>query len=256
MSIPVKSIKLINLTTESLFILIFLIVLSCTIAQAKVKDTAKSTEAMTETPLSASIIHFENDRLTVKVQNISLKELLNEIARQSGIILTLYSSPEERITIQFHDLPLDEGLRQILSNQRVIMKYAEQKPEETKSPIPRLGRLWVLSRGEEGSPVKTIPDGEKAGASRHNALDNQGLQAAMYSEDPEERQEALARLFVAMEDENEELPKEDIAVFLENISDDEITQAWTNMLQEEEALPMEELEELEETSGEDGGEDV
>lgn len=69
-----KLIKLINLATEGLFILILLIVLSCTIAQAQVEDTAKITEAMTENHPSASFIHFENDRLTVKVQDISLKD--------------------------------------------------------------------------------------------------------------------------------------------------------------------------------------
>ncbi len=239
MSISVKLIKLINVTTESLFILILLIVLSCTIVQAQAEDTAETTEAMTETSPRASFIHFENDCLTVKVQDISLKELLNEIARQSGIILTLYSSLEERITIQFHDLPRDEGLRRILSNQRIVMKYAQQKPEDAKSPMPRVRRLWVLSRGEEDSPVQTIPDVEKAGASR---LDNQGLQAAMASEDPEERQDAIAQLFLAMEDENEVVPEEVIAV-LEDIGDGDITQAWTIKLQREEALFRKELEE-------------
>jgi len=235
MSIPVKLKKLINVTTESLFIVILLFVLSCSIVQAQAEDTAETTEAMTVTSPRASFIHFENDCLTVKVQDISLKELLNEIARQTGIILTLYSSLEERITIQFHDLPLDEGLRRILRNQRIVMKYAQQKPEDTKSPIPRVRRLWVLSRGLEDSPVQTTPNGEKL-------LDYQELQAAMASEDPEERQDAIAQLFMAMEDKNEEVPKEVIAA-LENMIDDDITQGWTIMTQREDALFRKELEE-------------
>lgn len=110
------------------------------------------------------------------------------------------------------------------------MKYAQQKPEETKSTIPRPERLWILSRVEGDYPVQTILNGEKAGASR---------------------QKEIAHLFLAMEDGNEEVPEEAIAI-LENISDDEITKAWTVMLQEKEALPLEEPEEI---SGEDGGDE-
>jgi type II secretory pathway component HofQ len=48
------------------------------------------------------------------VKDVSLKELLEEISRQSGLSVVGSGSLDEKITIEFHNLPLDEGLRLIL----------------------------------------------------------------------------------------------------------------------------------------------
>ena len=44
----------------------------------------------------------------------SLKELLDEISHQSGLSVVGSGSLDDKVTIEFHNLPLDEGMRLIL----------------------------------------------------------------------------------------------------------------------------------------------
>ena len=118
-----------------------------TIAQAD--DKLQITKAQTQQSQSAHFIQFANDLLTVnpvrfqrghytpwakngtifwtrfpcshrghsnrvKVKDASLKELLDEIARQSGLSVAGSGPLDERVTIEFHNLSLDEGIRLIL----------------------------------------------------------------------------------------------------------------------------------------------
>ena len=83
-----------------------------TIAQAQNKP--KPTKAQSQLPQSARFIQFANDLLTVKVKDLPLKELLQEIARQSGLSVVDSGSLDNKVTIEFHGLPLDEGMRLIL----------------------------------------------------------------------------------------------------------------------------------------------
>ena len=81
---------------------------------AQTGDKLKTTKAQTQPSQSASFIQFANDLLTVEAQDVPLKELLDEIARQSGLSVVGFGSLDDDITIEFHSLSLDEGMRLIL----------------------------------------------------------------------------------------------------------------------------------------------
>ncbi len=55
-------------------------------------------------------------------------ELLQEIARQSGLTLVLAGPMDERMTIQFEQLPFDKGLQRILRGQTFGLQYAAPNP--------------------------------------------------------------------------------------------------------------------------------
>ena len=92
------------------------------------EDALKTTEAKTRPSQGARLIQFANDHLTVNVKDRSLQELLQEIARQSGLIIVGYGSSAERNTIEFRQLPLKEWLRRILRQQRFAVEYTRLTP--------------------------------------------------------------------------------------------------------------------------------
>ena len=65
---------------------------------ARAEDVLK-TEAQTRPSQSARFIQFANDVLTVKVQNVPLNELLQEVSRQSGLSVVGSGSLDDKITI-------------------------------------------------------------------------------------------------------------------------------------------------------------
>lgn len=126
-----------------------------TLTQAE--DKLNTTMAQIKQSQGVRIIQFANDQLTVKVKDMSLRELLQEITRQSGLILFWYGSPEERITMQFHRLPLDVGLRQILSQKNFAIEYAQQTHEDGKSTVRLPTKLWIFhNNGEKTYPIHTM----------------------------------------------------------------------------------------------------
>ena len=139
-----KSSKL--LTSHLLYLSVSLTFLSG-ITQAE--DGVKTTLSQAQPSHGAHVIHFADNHLTVNVKDFSLAALLHEIARQSGLTLECSVTPDERITIQIHQIPLDEGLRRILRQQIFAMEYVQQRVKEYQSPVRRPVKLWVFLKGEK-----------------------------------------------------------------------------------------------------------
>jgi hypothetical protein len=217
------------------------------------EDAPKATEGQAQPSQGARFIQFVNDQLTVKAEDVSLQELLEEIARQGSLTLVLSGSLADRITIEFHQLLLEEGLRRILRHQSFAVEYAQQIPEETPSTVRRPTKLWIFSKVEIPDRVQTMPvDGNRRGDSRKDvATDIRRLQVALTSEDPGEREdavdalgesgrpEAVAPLKLALKDEDEDVRESAIAA-VASIGGDAAAQALAAALQDEEAWLREE----------------
>jgi HEAT repeat protein len=121
----------------------------------RAEDTPNTTASQNKHSQEARIIQFTNELLTVNVRDMALTELLQEIERQSGLNIMSYKSLEERITMQFHQLSMDVGLRRILRQQNFAMAYAQQI-EEGKSTVRRPRKLWIFPGGENGYPIHTM----------------------------------------------------------------------------------------------------
>lgn len=226
------------------------------------EDAHKATEVQTQPSQGARFIQFVNDQLTVKVKDVSLQELLEEIARQGGLTLVLSGSLADRITIEFHQLPLEEGLRRILPQRNFAVEYSTTS-EQSASTVRRPTKLWIFSKAEIEFRVQTtVVDGNTRGDSLIDvATDIRRLQVALTSEDPGEREdavdalgesgrpEAVAPLRLALADEDEDVREAAIAA-LTNIGGEEAAQALAIALQDEDSSMREEAVEA---LGEIGG---
>ena len=68
------------------------------------------------------LIRIANDLLTVKVHDASVEELVEEVARQSGLNIVWYGTISERITLDFQGLALDQALARILRRHSFALK--------------------------------------------------------------------------------------------------------------------------------------
>ena len=96
----------------------------------------------------------------MNVRETSLKELLEEIARQSGLVLEGEASIAERITVQFHQLHLEEGLRVILDGQSYALEYSLSTRDEDLQIVRVPTRLRIFPRGDLSAAQREPVDRE------------------------------------------------------------------------------------------------
>jgi type II secretory pathway component GspD/PulD (secretin) len=145
-----KSLRLLSI--HLFYISVSLIPFPCIIQAA---NEVKTTLSQTQTPHETHVIKFANNHLTVNVIDFSLAALLHEIARQSGLNLWCNITPDERISINFNQIPLDEGLREILRQYNVALEYCQHIDEKHQSPVLQPITLWVFLKGEKSYLVNT-----------------------------------------------------------------------------------------------------
>jgi len=102
-------------------------------------------------------ITFQQDKLTVQVQNRPLEWVLHEISRIARLaIVRAPGAGSQRVTLQLRDVPVDEGLRQILVDHDAFYFYGIDK----KAPAS-LRVVWVYPKGR-GRGLVPIPAEEWA----------------------------------------------------------------------------------------------
>jgi hypothetical protein len=119
--------------------------------EASPSNAPKSPGKRTE---PASTVTVREGRLSVRVENRSLGWLLEEISREGKVaIIEGGGLGHARVSVQFQDLRLDEGLRQILKDQDAFFFYGA----EGKAPAS-LRVVWVYPKGQGGGLQPVPPE--------------------------------------------------------------------------------------------------
>ncbi len=197
------------------------------------------------------LVRFADGVLTVKVHDASVEELVEEVARQSGLNIVWYGTISDRITLDFQRLTLDQALARILRQHSFALASA------------RPGKLWIIPKGAEGSPSQAAAtnESEREDVLQDESLDITLLIAALRSEDSWEREEAVEALGelggpesaqflgVALKDEDEDVRQAAIAA-LAQIGGDQAARVLAVALEDEDEWVREEAVEA---LGEIGG---
>jgi len=90
-----------------------------------------------DTPKGEEIfeVKFENGQLSVKLKNSPLEKVLKEIMSQSGAKIWLNDSIDTTITIEFQNLPIEEGVRKIIKNKNYAFVFAPHGSKDGKLSI-------------------------------------------------------------------------------------------------------------------------
>ncbi len=102
------------------------------------------------------VLSLQGNSLSVQVEQVPLGEVLAAIAQQTGLTVHLVGSvAEDEVSVEFQNLPLQEGINRIVGGRNYVLVYA-QAPAAT-------GRLGLRGAREIGvtpsGAASSIPSG-------------------------------------------------------------------------------------------------
>lgn len=82
-------------------------------------------------PLSAiastfPLVKIEDQQLSVSAQNASLEDILRQFSDQSRVAIEFYGSPQRSISIEFSNVPIEDGLKRVLARSNVSFQYRRE----------------------------------------------------------------------------------------------------------------------------------
>lgn len=127
------------------------------------------------------VLTVDNSRLSLLAQEASLKAILGDIGQKMGIEVVGEISPQEMITAEFHNLPLEQALHRLSPN------YGYQV--NSKSGDTAITKIFVLPKGRINGIAQSEP--QPVGPQKNTGLPNaeQSLEAASSSENEKEEDE-------------------------------------------------------------------
>lgn len=99
-----------------------------------------------------AVVKVEGDRLTVKLVQAPLRDVLQEIAQQSGLRILLDPAINGRLSLAFSSLPLEAGLRRLLGDRSVLFLYTSPGEEGGV----KLEEVWVYA-SRQAEPLQHEP---------------------------------------------------------------------------------------------------
>jgi hypothetical protein len=99
-------------TVISAFLVIFLLLAY----EANAADRMVPTDQMGLEDQQVMFIQIDQGRLTVKLWDAPIKMVLEEIERRTGIKIVILAALTQNISVEFEDLPLEEGVQRLLKN--------------------------------------------------------------------------------------------------------------------------------------------
>lgn len=148
------------------------------------------------TAITSNIVRCADGFLSVKVQDITLVELLNEAASQCGFTVVRYGALEQRLSMEFHGLTPAQGLRRILGNRSYALRYAPIMSGKRLATVARPETLWILPQGDEKySAQSAIAATTGGGFFRHDpSIDASRLGSILSNGNVEDKEQAAMAL--------------------------------------------------------------
>ena len=97
----------------------------------------------------AEVIYNKKEgRLSVNALNSPLTEILREVSKKTGVIIKMDSAIDNPVTVEFNDLTLEEGLKEIIMPYSYVMTFSEKLKEGKREYSVK--NLQVFKNGTSG----------------------------------------------------------------------------------------------------------
>ena len=110
------------------------------------------------------VVQFRDNLLTVRVNNLTLKEVLKEISKKTGIEIVSYASIEMPVSADFSDLVSDEGLKRLIRSFSFIFIYNSPNSKDVRKALTKIiiypKTYKELYKREETMDVSSRPEDE------------------------------------------------------------------------------------------------
>ena len=109
-----------------------------------------------EVPVAPSdlAVTVADGRLSVRLGATPLDAVLEAIAAQTDVAITLRGDPSLVQPQAFADLPLDAGIRRLVGERRLMMVF---QPADNPGEPGRLQEVWVYGDPASGDPARSRP---------------------------------------------------------------------------------------------------
>jgi len=136
-------------------------------------------------------VQMSDDLVTLRAYNVGVRDVLDEIARLSNLIVISHAPLHGRLTLELERLPLFEALRRIMRGQSYVLHQAQAATGARIANHERQSTLWVFPDGSANDPGYTE-------AANHSLWETRSaievLQSQLMSNDIRVRQEAIKGL--------------------------------------------------------------
>jgi len=168
-----------------------LVVLSAHDASANDFAAARAGAGFSMVP---NIVHFDAGLLSVKVRDVALLELLDEVSRQADFTVMPYAATGRRVSLEFNQLPLAEALLTILKDRSSVLEWKSPITGKRASADALLERLWLLPAPGEKHLAQLALPAKVSGRTARAQIDVAALRAALKSGASESREHAAIAL--------------------------------------------------------------
>ncbi len=161
-----------------------------------VRSSRSREDSDTQAPGRVGTIDLTDGLLTVSVQDVPLKEVLEEVARQSDLTLEGHASMTDRVTILFDRVPFESGLHLLVRGQRYLL-VSDQEHDAGQPPLksPRVLRIFPGGGPFPPGPVPRVDDRKRVESSGNSTPDIPRLLAVLErSDDTWEEEDAILAL--------------------------------------------------------------
>ncbi len=131
-------------------------------------------------------IHINDGLLTMNVKNVPLKKVLKKITNNKGIKMVSLVSGEELIMANFSSLPIEKGLKRLLSDYNFAFVYSPEKSKNREHVIRKVIILSKIGKNQDRKVQPIIISKKKSSL--------ESLSIALNDEDFDVREEALYSL--------------------------------------------------------------
>jgi hypothetical protein len=158
------------------------------------------------------VMDISAGRLSVKLEGLALAKILEFLAERSGARMVLYGNGDERVSGEFSDQPLEEGLRRLLRGYNVAIYYRSQSRNSDRGGSMQLAEVRIFANAGAGAQAVVFDP-----ASSMKANDSKGAQLSSSQRRVDSRLAALKETLLEAKDSRE---RQEAAAALGRISGD------------------------------------
>ena len=144
---------------------------------------------------SVHVVEVAHRLVTMQVRNASLSEVLDEIARQTGLVIEGHATVDSRITIDLEQLDLEAALRLILEGQSYALEFALETIPDERDNVRVPQRLRIFPDDPDVAARSWSPDDAADAGLDGHTIDPTKIRAILESsDDPWDRGDAVEAL--------------------------------------------------------------
>lgn len=133
-----------------------LVGLAMTLSATEARDMPTLNQERPSIVNVSNTVQCADGLLTVKARDIGITELLDEVASQCGLTMVWYVLLEQRLSVEFHRLPLAQGLGRILRTRSYVLLSTPRPPGKRMVTAAPPQTLWILPQADEKYAAPTM----------------------------------------------------------------------------------------------------